>query len=393
MPQPSLLLPPSERVRAVEQPASLLQKAIRRSSALCSPLPLLEACRALMDLTDADAYPAATTNGAAAHAAAHAAAVDAATAGATYAATSAAANAAAANPAAANAAACTNDGEKKPPRGGPFKLFWTIATCAFNDAAPCAPSSDGRALGCAELIALALAARVEPSWVPPEALVKQAVCTALRLQASARAEQVQGHITKVDTLKDGALQRLEGSSADQQRVADDELPTERRGAAIRDAVRCALAVLGVKQHDKVSWRSQQQRGLYDVLSCYLVDKFAWAGRMESLAAPSESAVLTSWPALPTLAELVQQPHASAPAPTLPFPGATGATALVALSPAAGTLPSEIERLRRLDDECRLAAHDQSVCKELLLLLQASLAAPPRDERKHSLLCLSRHVAK
>jgi hypothetical protein len=49
------------------------------------------------------------------------------------------------------------------------------------------------------------------------------------------------------------------------------------------------------------------------------------------------------------------------------------------------------RLAALDAECRLAAYDPHVSPASLLLLQASLAEPPRDWKKHSLPCLARQV--
>ena len=325
----SLLPPPTERSLKVDLPASLLQKAVRRSTALCSPLPLLEACRALIGASTAAAGGAGT------------------------AAAGGAAAAAGSEPPKSDTPA------SDPPRDGAYRLFWTIATCALNDVAPCPASADGKALGVAELIALSLVARVEPRWSPPAALVRRAVCTALRLQSSARAEQWQGQMTKVDGLEAGALLQLEGrqNAPSTTRGTRSTLRPEGapggqggQGAPIRDAIRCALAVLRARQHERASWRTQQQRGLYDVLGCYLVNRFDWARRMASAPAPDEDAILAAWPALPPLASL-----------------------------ACGASDQARARLSALDRECRLAAHDQGVCRELLLLLQASLRSPPRDE--------------
>ena len=137
-----LMMPPPEKSRRVAQAASLLQKAIRRSSALSSPLPLLEGCRSLLG------YPEEYHGGDG-----HASIGD--------------------SP--GNSSSGELDNPRELVRGGAFALFWTIATCAFSDAAPCATSGDGASLGCAELVALALACRVDPSWTPPTVLIKRAV--------------------------------------------------------------------------------------------------------------------------------------------------------------------------------------------------------------------------
>ena len=360
-----LLLPPSSHARRIELPTSLLQKALRRSTALCSSLPLLEACRALMGIEPSPIGAQSSSRASPATAPPLVAGADTGSEG-------------AAEPAAtggADTGGADTDARRyeaavlRPPRGGPFALFWTIATCALNDVAPCGASPDGLALGVAELIALALAAHAEPSWVPPVAIVKRAVTTALRLQESPRAEQWQGQCAKADALPPSAFRTLEGTQASPSTtdVGALERGGGRRdaGAPIRDALRCALATLGVRQHSKVTWRSQQQRGLHDVLCCYLVGRFRWAERMTTRPSADEALALAAWPELPALESLS----------------------------ACRRRPSERARLVALDEEARLAAHDQGVCRELLLLLQASLSAPPQDERKHSLLCLSRHVAK
>ena len=68
----------------------------------------------------------------------------------------------------------------------------------------------------------------------------------------------------------------------------------------------------------------------------------------------------------------------------PFDGREAGSALALAPPVSA-------RLAALDDECRLAAYDPHVSPASLLLLQASLAAPPRDWKKHSLPCLARQA--
>lgn len=242
-----LLPTPSERCRFLDYPASLLQKAIRRSSALASPIPLLQGCRALLglgshfDFADSHASPPALPT------------TDDTVTGATDATDTAAdtGTAAAADAAMANTAAISH---LRPPRGGPYRLFWTVATCALNDVAPCAPSDDGSTLGVAELIALAFLCRVDPGWAPPAAIARQAVGTALRLQASARAEQWQGQVSKVDGLLKSptALSKLEGRLDRPSSNRAGAPPGTRQAlaehaAAIRDSIRYALALPGVTQ--------------------------------------------------------------------------------------------------------------------------------------------------
>lgn len=129
---PGVLLLPAlaSETRAVKQPASLLQKAIRRrAGALSSSLPVLESCMALL-------APAAA------------------------------------------------DGTSKPaPRGGTAAMLTAVWGGMLADSQPFEAPEDGSALGIEQLLALTLVARADPSWALPAQLRSKAVASALRTQA------------------------------------------------------------------------------------------------------------------------------------------------------------------------------------------------------------------
>ena len=123
-----LLLPslPGE-TRSIKQPASLLQKAIRRrAGALCSPAPLLEACAELL------------------------------------------------TPAGGNGTSL---------RGGTAAMLQAVWGGMLADAQPFDAADDGTSLGIAQLLVLTLIARADPSWQLPSTLRRKAVAAALRTQA------------------------------------------------------------------------------------------------------------------------------------------------------------------------------------------------------------------
>ena len=132
-PSRATLLPTlSTETRALRQPASLLQKAIRRrADALCSVAPLLEACTALLAPPDTARAPDAAPS----------------------------------------------------PRGGTAAMLSAVWAGMLADSRPFEAPADGSALGLEQLLLLTLVARADPAWRMPPLLKRKAVAAALRAQA------------------------------------------------------------------------------------------------------------------------------------------------------------------------------------------------------------------
>ena len=241
--EPPLLLPsPSNETRTIRQPASLLQKAIRRrAGALCSVAPLLDACAALLaPLT-------------------------------------------AAGPAAA-AAATDGERRKTPLRGATAAMLTAVWGGMLADSSPFEPPSDGAALGIEQLLLLTLVARADPSWTMPPQLMRKAVAAALRAQAR-DANQWVGF---VKTRRAGeAIFTVESAPGD----AGCDSPVAPR---VRNALRALHASSGFS-FQFGTWGAFTGDRLSGAVWAYLKPEFSsWQQRLASEAVPGEASLLDNW---------------------------------------------------------------------------------------------------
>jgi len=135
---------PSGKVANIQLPASLLQKAIRRGTGLCSSAPLLEACGALL-------LPKESSNSGKA---------------------------------------------KQPPEGTTLAMLKAVWGCMLVDASPF-DDTDG-CMGLPSFMLLSLVAKADPQWTMPMSLCHAAVAGALRTAKSAPSQPWLGFVERSD---------------------------------------------------------------------------------------------------------------------------------------------------------------------------------------------------
>jgi 3-methyladenine DNA glycosylase/8-oxoguanine DNA glycosylase/superfamily II DNA or RNA helicase len=139
-----LVPPPSTKVAQLHLPASLLQKAIRRGTGLCSNAPLLEACAALLLPKEQK-----------------------------------------------------HDNESKSvAAGSTLAMLKTVWGCMLVDASPFEDADD--CFGLPSLMLLSLVAKADPAWTMPAALCRAAVAGALRTAKSAPSQPWLGFVERSD---------------------------------------------------------------------------------------------------------------------------------------------------------------------------------------------------
>ena len=182
---------PSAKVARIRLPASLLQKAIRRGSGLCSQIPLLEACDALL-LPKADSASHKSTS-------------------------------------------------LMP--GSTLAMLKVVWGCMLVDASPFNDSND--CLGLPSLMLLSLVAKADPEWTMPMSLCRAAVAGALRTASSAPSQPWLGFVARSDDwwkLEDDTLPP--GSTAAKVLALNSEYSVNQKATNVRNILRVAQSVVG-----------------------------------------------------------------------------------------------------------------------------------------------------
>lgn len=186
-----LVPPPSAKVSRIRLPASLLQKAIRRGSGLCSQIPLLEACEALL---------LSKTNS-------------------------------------------VSHQSKPLMEGSTLAMLKMVWGCMLVDASPFNDSHD--CLGLPSLVLLSLVAKANPQWIMPMSLCRAAVASALRTANSAPSQPWLGFVARSDDwwkLEDGALPT--GTTTAKALAPNSEYSANQKATNVRNILRVAQSVVG-----------------------------------------------------------------------------------------------------------------------------------------------------